>query len=768
MRPSVHGGAYFQTLRFVNRNAHSYDAQRLSRCDPPYVRRAADPVTLSMVTVIVIKVAERFGRHLTSMSSEPMRVIEVSMEQCRNEGAGEAGDPREDPQTNGIVRQHSFMRKSGVTRPGIQPGSPWWEPRSTRRNKVCPTSFNIQRRPTTRTRTAQLHFKHGNDVKQISLPPPAPGINDDYDSRCTSTPGASSVASDSMPELLENLFSEKAPSRNDPDSVTTPKQTISVQGTIQPLKDEVERKAVGWMTLAGDNRAHAATTRLSRAGARYFWYSLPVRGQDSGVSFCPPPPFARPLNPPAPREYAGSTPHEHYLTKRQPSCLRRGWRDQLRPSAGYWRHFNMFCSVTRLGRSPGVRQLSRRDLAGSQQQRRKKPETSEKTRLPTSVIVRHDSHSRKLRELPGWDRTLLALAGGKLHTYRLFTVKAWRLEATKQFMGATVWPLGAFCNDTRENTDHGEQSTQDTRADADNVRTRLPRFLTWDAQIHSLLKGDGALDVRGRVVRITRALLCLKRRKYLTQVGGLLDANSWPTCMKKEEPVYRVRVIDSRSVLEFQKLLRLPQSPNKNPKEHFKDVAGIALKILHLQIAGNCGRQKKKMLSTRNGSTSLHKCFIPLCNRCRDVLLHFAGLEDGLRDTGPVSDDFLLVSVLYTVYSRFLRTFRIKPFKNHPTYDPLVHKVFDTSWRTLAQSSLSTVTADNQCVYLRDFKRSNTCKRVHKEPEKHTKNNEHDTLVRSRDFSRTGLCSGIQVSVDAVVSHRTRPMEKVQLNSECA
>ncbi|KAJ8889722.1 hypothetical protein PR048_009223 [Dryococelus australis] len=45
----------------------------------------------------------------------------------RNERAGETGDPREDPPTNGIVRHDSHMRKSGVTRPGIDPGSPSWE-----------------------------------------------------------------------------------------------------------------------------------------------------------------------------------------------------------------------------------------------------------------------------------------------------------------------------------------------------------------------------------------------------------------------------------------------------------------------------------------------------------------------------------------------------------------------------------------------------------------------------------------------------------------
>ncbi|KAJ8883346.1 hypothetical protein PR048_015189 [Dryococelus australis] len=46
-------------------------------------------------------------------------VIEVSMEQRQNERAGETGDPRENPPTNGIVRHDSHLRKSGVTRLGI-------------------------------------------------------------------------------------------------------------------------------------------------------------------------------------------------------------------------------------------------------------------------------------------------------------------------------------------------------------------------------------------------------------------------------------------------------------------------------------------------------------------------------------------------------------------------------------------------------------------------------------------------------------------------
>ncbi|KAJ8870614.1 hypothetical protein PR048_029637 [Dryococelus australis] len=42
----------------------------------------------------------------------------------RNEREEETADPRENPPNNAIVRHDSYMRKSGVTRPGIDPGSP--------------------------------------------------------------------------------------------------------------------------------------------------------------------------------------------------------------------------------------------------------------------------------------------------------------------------------------------------------------------------------------------------------------------------------------------------------------------------------------------------------------------------------------------------------------------------------------------------------------------------------------------------------------------
>ncbi|KAJ8867234.1 hypothetical protein PR048_031033 [Dryococelus australis] len=44
--------------------------------------------------------------------TKPMRVFEVNMEWRRNEGAGEAGDPREKTPTGGIIRHDSCLRKS--------------------------------------------------------------------------------------------------------------------------------------------------------------------------------------------------------------------------------------------------------------------------------------------------------------------------------------------------------------------------------------------------------------------------------------------------------------------------------------------------------------------------------------------------------------------------------------------------------------------------------------------------------------------------------
>ncbi|KAJ8866400.1 hypothetical protein PR048_032243 [Dryococelus australis] len=54
-----------------------------------------------------------FGNRIYAARSKTVRAIEVNMERRRNEGAGETGDPRENPQTSGIVRHDSHLRKSG-------------------------------------------------------------------------------------------------------------------------------------------------------------------------------------------------------------------------------------------------------------------------------------------------------------------------------------------------------------------------------------------------------------------------------------------------------------------------------------------------------------------------------------------------------------------------------------------------------------------------------------------------------------------------------
>ncbi|KAJ8891859.1 hypothetical protein PR048_004414 [Dryococelus australis] len=64
-------------------------------------------------------------RKINTKASErvnPMRAIEVIMEQRRNERGGHGRSPRKPAD-----QRHRPARKSGVIRPGIEHGSPWWE-----------------------------------------------------------------------------------------------------------------------------------------------------------------------------------------------------------------------------------------------------------------------------------------------------------------------------------------------------------------------------------------------------------------------------------------------------------------------------------------------------------------------------------------------------------------------------------------------------------------------------------------------------------------
>ncbi|KAJ8883118.1 hypothetical protein PR048_014958 [Dryococelus australis] len=63
---------------------------------------------------------KRFRRLLTAMSQEPMRVIEVSIEQRRNERARETGYSRENLPTSGIARHYSHCENPEVARPRIE------------------------------------------------------------------------------------------------------------------------------------------------------------------------------------------------------------------------------------------------------------------------------------------------------------------------------------------------------------------------------------------------------------------------------------------------------------------------------------------------------------------------------------------------------------------------------------------------------------------------------------------------------------------------
>ncbi|KAJ8868869.1 hypothetical protein PR048_030410 [Dryococelus australis] len=89
-----------------------------------------------------------------------MRAIDTGMEQRRNAGAGETGDPQENPPTNGITRHDLHMRKSsGVTRPGIEPRSPWWE--ASRLTARPPSPLKLL--------TVFGYFYHGASTNQSTL-----------------------------------------------------------------------------------------------------------------------------------------------------------------------------------------------------------------------------------------------------------------------------------------------------------------------------------------------------------------------------------------------------------------------------------------------------------------------------------------------------------------------------------------------------------------------------------------------------------------------
>ncbi|KAJ8870554.1 hypothetical protein PR048_029577 [Dryococelus australis] len=87
------------------------------------------PNTAIFTTLLVyLEAANRSAADKRSSSKLLMKAVDFEGETTaigtRSKHRRETGDPRENPRTNGIVRHDSHMRKSGVTRPGIEPGSP--------------------------------------------------------------------------------------------------------------------------------------------------------------------------------------------------------------------------------------------------------------------------------------------------------------------------------------------------------------------------------------------------------------------------------------------------------------------------------------------------------------------------------------------------------------------------------------------------------------------------------------------------------------------
>ncbi|KAJ8890648.1 hypothetical protein PR048_010157 [Dryococelus australis] len=66
------------------------------------------------------------------LTPRPTRVTEVSMEKCQNEGTGETGDPEKTRRPTVLCGTIPTC-ENPVTRPGIEPGSPWWK--ATRLNE---------------------------------------------------------------------------------------------------------------------------------------------------------------------------------------------------------------------------------------------------------------------------------------------------------------------------------------------------------------------------------------------------------------------------------------------------------------------------------------------------------------------------------------------------------------------------------------------------------------------------------------------------------
>ncbi|KAJ8875314.1 hypothetical protein PR048_023209 [Dryococelus australis] len=93
-------------------------------------RRQCFPWIIRYLPALALRTnLERFGFERKRVSCSRSGVSEEIWTALDIEGGGNGRPSTNNPPTNGIVRHDSHMRKSGGTRPGIEPESPWWEAR---------------------------------------------------------------------------------------------------------------------------------------------------------------------------------------------------------------------------------------------------------------------------------------------------------------------------------------------------------------------------------------------------------------------------------------------------------------------------------------------------------------------------------------------------------------------------------------------------------------------------------------------------------------
>ncbi|KAJ8867891.1 hypothetical protein PR048_031696 [Dryococelus australis] len=116
------------TQQLISKQSRSSTAEELSshKCSGVEIPLIS-AYTVSLLAVRSSKETGFVSDWLLHDTEDFARLPLGKMEQHGNEGVEETGELRENPPNSGIVHSYSHLQILGVTRPGIQPGYPWWE-----------------------------------------------------------------------------------------------------------------------------------------------------------------------------------------------------------------------------------------------------------------------------------------------------------------------------------------------------------------------------------------------------------------------------------------------------------------------------------------------------------------------------------------------------------------------------------------------------------------------------------------------------------------